>query len=699
MKKLFAALLILFCMAGFSAAATYYVKPGGNDALNGLSVANAWLTIQKAASTAIANDVVRILPGTYAEQVEETTAGVTFEAYDAGDKPIIDGESIRADGFRINGQNVTLRNIKVIGTTWRAFAHWGGDGVLFEGCEAYDNDDVGFAIVGEDTMSYCRSEGNGGYNLHIQDALEVYYSLFRGPLSVYVHNTVAPGETVNFYNCLFVKADGNALYTRSAGDVNLKNCLVYGNAQAYRAQQLWAQAGSVLNYQNCLVLPSWSTAGMTIGQNLVDGGNNITTQYPVITNFAGTSGYIILRVDDYVTWAEGWAAKAAEYGFNISFFATQAEVMGEANYGARMQALEAAGHEIGVHGYSHYPLDSTQLFIIQYDGADTSPTIDVDQTAKTIELRTAEGNDDETIVATDTKTYGDLVGELAAMSWSSTGLGDHAFAYYNDVWLSGLQDTAGAVALIGAPPVRTMDLNQAAFWTDEIDEVKTWTEGIVGGAYEVKSLAYPGNVYDEDVEDAVRDAGLLAATGDDPRTGRDLADLQIFHTAMQYFSAAIYGDGTEAVTRANTRGLMAMLAENNMVLVLGNHAPSAYLLTRFGWMLDEIRTFIAGHSQVSCVTLGAFADTVRSSGDWADADGDGERWTRTFTDAADYRLGATSPSINAGTDVGLTRDYMGTHVPQGPDPDIGGFEFYAYTIKLKDGAGIKLKDGGKVEIK
>ncbi len=41
---------------------------------------------------------------------------------------------------------------------------------------------------------------------------------------------------------------------------------------------------------------------------------------------------------------------------------------------------------------------------------------------------------------------------------------------------------------------------------------------------------------------------------------------------------------------------------------------------------------------------------------------------------ADFHLQPTSPAINAGTNVGLTRDYAGTLVPQGPLPDIGAYE-------------------------
>ena len=45
--------------------ANYYVAVGGDDLLDGLSWTNAWATLSKAATTAVAGDIVTFGDGTY----------------------------------------------------------------------------------------------------------------------------------------------------------------------------------------------------------------------------------------------------------------------------------------------------------------------------------------------------------------------------------------------------------------------------------------------------------------------------------------------------------------------------------------------------------------------------------------------------------------------------------------------------------
>ena len=75
---------------------TYYVaKTGKDNPANDGSYDKPWLTIQHAAGNVIAGDTVRILPGTYNEQVSLSVSGnannyITFRSHDPNDRAIIE---------------------------------------------------------------------------------------------------------------------------------------------------------------------------------------------------------------------------------------------------------------------------------------------------------------------------------------------------------------------------------------------------------------------------------------------------------------------------------------------------------------------------------------------------------------------------------------------------------------------------------
>ena len=57
MRKIFLIILIVL-LASQAWSATYYVKNGGNDSLDGLSDSTAWATIAKVSATVISGDTV-----------------------------------------------------------------------------------------------------------------------------------------------------------------------------------------------------------------------------------------------------------------------------------------------------------------------------------------------------------------------------------------------------------------------------------------------------------------------------------------------------------------------------------------------------------------------------------------------------------------------------------------------------------------
>jgi parallel beta-helix repeat protein len=60
------------------------------------------------------------------------------------------------------------------------------------------------------------------------------------------------------------------------------------------------------------------------------------------------------------------------------------------------------------------------------------------------------------------------------------------------------------------------------------------------------------------------------------------------------------------------------------------------------------------------------------------------------TSTPDFHLQSTSPAINAGTNVAVTSDYEGNHVPFGPAPDVGAYEYHSGFLKPQPPTGLRV---------
>ncbi len=105
----------------------YYVSPSGNDNNTGLSLTNAWKTIQKAANKLQAGDTVFITAGIYKEIVIPANSGtenkpITYTAY-ADDTVIIDGATFSDTYLKYSDRGIfdikSKSYINVVGLTIR----------------------------------------------------------------------------------------------------------------------------------------------------------------------------------------------------------------------------------------------------------------------------------------------------------------------------------------------------------------------------------------------------------------------------------------------------------------------------------------------------------------------------------------------------------------------------------------------------
>ena len=124
MKKLLVIICFLVC-ASWVEGATYYIKNGGNDALDGLSDANAWETIGKISATSFSNgDIIQLKRGSvFSDDTLELITGnnITIQDYDTGAKPFINGDVVMPIWIHPAStiSNLTIKNIDISGQDWQ----------------------------------------------------------------------------------------------------------------------------------------------------------------------------------------------------------------------------------------------------------------------------------------------------------------------------------------------------------------------------------------------------------------------------------------------------------------------------------------------------------------------------------------------------------------------------------------------------
>jgi parallel beta-helix repeat protein len=99
-------------------AETYYVSSVGNNTANGLTINNAWATIQYAANQVVAGDSVVVADGTYAgfNLTASGTSGNMIRFIALGGGVVIDSpNSVTIDGINLEGADwIEINGFKVI---------------------------------------------------------------------------------------------------------------------------------------------------------------------------------------------------------------------------------------------------------------------------------------------------------------------------------------------------------------------------------------------------------------------------------------------------------------------------------------------------------------------------------------------------------------------------------------------------------
>ncbi len=177
--------LFLALTANVPHAATFYVAPGGNDASAGTS-AQPWRTLQKAANTARAGDLVLVANGTY-----------------AGMQVTADGTAAAPITFRANGGNVLVNSQNA--STPDNINIEGGNYVTVEGFIVEDAPRIGIRAVTATGIkilnNIVRRSGLTGILTGYTPSIEISGNSASGALDehgIYVSNSTAPPTTRSY---------------------------------------------------------------------------------------------------------------------------------------------------------------------------------------------------------------------------------------------------------------------------------------------------------------------------------------------------------------------------------------------------------------------------------------------------------------------------------------------------------------------
>ena len=135
-----------------------------------------------------------------------------------------------------------------------------------------------------------------------------------------------------------------------------------------------------------------------------------------------------------------------------------------------------------------------------------------------------------------------------------------------------------------------------------------------------------------------------------------------------YNACTTSGETTANCIKRNVASFIQYMRITGSVISFYAHGANEWDADQWNAMLDAVQ-----QSQMPVMTLGQIGTYVKTydpSGDLATTDS--MTYTRTMVDSSDYHLKSGSPAVNAGVDVGLTRDYAGKSIVG--KPEIGLYE-------------------------
>jgi len=697
--------------------ATIYADPAGSNTAPYESWAKAATLIQTAITAASPGDIIEVQSGTWNEAVDTKGAGTpgspitirgkaggvtrlirtaigdsseTFEcdhSYWTIENMILDGGSNYTESrgpLKIwdGATNIILNDVKTTGAgALHVYDTSVGKTVTFNRCQ------FGAAqLVGGVSLTYSfYAQGAAGKSITFN------YCKFSGGRSGHLMLAFRArhGGTYTFKNCYFCGFSLEPFYAYDAGNTFVvRNCVFIdhndGKNGAIGILNRRGGNNSTLDVDYSYLLPgpdSSKTSPSWGSSNVTDGGHNLVWTAPGITKVGHGNGIFLNSVDDSIDNDDTSAILALSgvhdtYESHMTWFVNPGHLIsGSFDTAAAivaMKAIEANGHEIANHGYSHTHMDETTGFIIT--GTGTGPTVNVDRAADTITCNDSE-NGNQVVSGFKAKTIAAIVIEINAFTGWSTADGAPGAIFGFSLGES-LDDSSGAQAAAGAGYTTQLLLDTSCstgFFKVEVADAKAWIESQIGGGYQCKTFGYGAGLYSADsqaaVENAGHDLGRTTYTVDGD---------------VDYFSIPKYAVPTtrghfndakplESDIRNVSRALYYSTQAGRYPYATYSHSLADMTAEELGWFLNEF-SLINTNADFKVLTYKEWFSLLEdtdyyneSAGVYSIASDD--------EDPDDVLLPVTgSILIDAGLDVGLTTDYILTAVPQNTLPDIGLYE-------------------------
>jgi len=396
---------------------------------------------------------------------------------------------------------------------------------------------------------------------------------------------------------------------------------------------------------------------------------------------------IVLGVDDYTNlgyFRDLVAPKLEAYGWRGTFGLSLKDAPSASDW-ADMAELVDKGHEIAAHADKYAnQMTNRNAIQIQYTGAGTCAASVTD-----------EGGDYATLLEV-TSSVGETENVSLAIT-STTLLSDVLTAFAGKPYTISVSNTD--TNKDGLPAKYFMTASYADIKTDateivfdhariaygEMRDVKATIEANIPG-YTVRTFVHPGNNADDTTRSDILASGYAGSRGSGLTPSEKMESINVFNiepvSLYKYFGNDKDPQDTEGKVEQYMAARIEYLKWVGGIAALYAHTTSEF--TSAAW--DKLLTELASQ-RANVTTLGnaiSYLKTYDPSGDLATADD--MTYTRTMVNAADYRLRAGSPAINAGTDVGLTTDYLGK--PVRGTPDIGAYEFQSVAGGMLMGLGV-----------